>query len=155
MKISEVIIDNIRGAGATPYNQEVDYRGLRVMMKPSTFLELAAPMDSENVDRLVDFVKKGGAIASPFLTIKIPDAWKIEDFNTPADVWGHEGRHRMVACKKADGEKPIEVHFLFTHGIRARDIKSEWIKALNNGLMSEYQGVPSHFVKGPLFQVKE
>jgi hypothetical protein len=154
MKINEVLIDNIKGSGATPYNQEVDYRGLRVMMKPSIFLKLALPMNSDSVDRLVDYVAKGGAIGSPFLTIKIPENWKNNNFSEPAQIWTHEGRHRMVACQKVDGDIPMEVHLFFTEGIRARNIKPEWITAMNSQMQSEMgDSGQSYTVKGPIFQI--
>lgn len=38
------IIDNKDGWGAVPYNQEVNYFGLKVKMTPSIFLKLAAPL---------------------------------------------------------------------------------------------------------------
>ena len=139
MKIKEVVIDNINGAGATPYNQEVDYRGLRVMMKPSIFLQLASPMDSERANRLVDFVKNGGAVASPFLSIHIPEAWKENDFSFSAQVQTHEGRHRMVAIQNIDGDIPVEVHLFFTNGIRAKNIQPEWIDNMNTQMQSELQ----------------
>jgi hypothetical protein len=39
----EYKINNRSGIGSVPYNQEVDYFGLRVAMRPSTFLKLALP----------------------------------------------------------------------------------------------------------------
>lgn len=152
--ITEVRIDNKNGAGATPNNEEIDYLGIRVAMKPSIFLKLAAPMDSESVDRLVDYVKNGGAIASPFLRVSIPENWKDEDFSSPAAIYSHEGRHRMIAIQKIDGDVPIEVHIIFANGLRAKNIRPEWINQMNNHMLSELQnsGI-NHIVKGPLFQL--
>lgn len=152
MRINEVIIDNKNGAGATPNNMEIDYLGLRILMKPSIFLKLASPMDSESIDRLVDYVKNGGVIASPFLRVEVPEEWVRGDYSYLASVMSHEGRHRMVAVQKIDGDIPVEVHMLFAKGIRARNIKPEWIKHLNRGMISEMQDSGDNYpVDGPLF----
>jgi hypothetical protein len=149
--INEVKIDNKNGAGATPNNEEIDYFGFRILMKPSTFLKLAASMDSDQGDRLVNYVKDGGAIASPFLRVKIPDEWGNAEYSTPASIASHEGRHRMIAVQKVDGDLPIEVHMLFAGGLRARNIKPEWFQLMNNEMYSE----EGNLVKGPIFQLKK
>ena len=46
MKINEIIIDNRNGAGATPNNEEIDYLGFRILMKPSVFLKLDATLQN-------------------------------------------------------------------------------------------------------------
>ncbi len=154
--INEVRIDNKNGAGATPNNEEIDYFGFRILMKPSIFLKLAAPVSNEKVNRLVDYVKNGGAIASPFLKITIPDEWRDDDYSFPASVASHEGRHRMIAVQKVDGDIPIEVHMLFSNGLRARNIKPEWIEHINNKLISEMQDSGFNEVfTGPFFQLKK
>ena len=149
--IQEVRIDNQRGAGAVPLNQEVDYFGLRVMMRPSTFLRLALPLQSdEYVQRMEDYIKDGGAIGAPFLSIDIPQAWEQDppDFSQPAEVKSHDGRHRMMAVRRLEGDKPVEVH-LFPIGLRNRHITPEWQEALRRGMVSQrsYNGI----VRGPLF----
>ena len=69
MKIKEITehkIDNNDGAGATLYNQKVDYYGLRVHMKPSTFLALAYPLGKEHDPELEKYIADGGSIGAPF-----------------------------------------------------------------------------------------
>jgi putative chitinase len=147
--LSEVKIDNKDGAGAVPYNQDVDYFGLRVMMKPSTFLRLAAPLGQEHSAKLEKYIADGGAIGAPFLEIKIPAEWDDGDFSTPAQVAGHEGRNRMTAIQKLEGDNPIEVHIFPRGGYRSRDITTEFRAALVRGLQAEKA---TNVVAGPLFE---
>ena len=59
--LNEVIIDNQRGLGAVPDNDNVDYKGIRVKMRPSIFLELAeytSRNELPNVDKLKNLIKK-------------------------------------------------------------------------------------------------
>ena len=147
--LSEVKIDNKDGAGAVPYNQDVDYFGLRVMMRPSTFLRLAAPLGQEHSAELEKYIADGGAIGAPFLEIKIPPEWDDGDYSKTAQVMGHEGRNRMTAIKKLEGDAPIEVHIFPRGGYRARDITPEFRAALVRGLVAEKA---SNIIAGPLFE---
>ena len=147
--LSEVKIDNKDGAGAVPYNQDVDYFGLRVMMRPSTFLRLAAPLGQEHSAELEKYIADGGAIGAPFLEIKIPPEWDDGDYSKTAQVMGHEGRNRMTAIKKLEGDAPIEVHIFPRGGYRARDITPEFRAALVRGLQAEKA---SNIIAGPLFE---
>lgn len=147
--LSEVKIDNKDGAGAVPYNQDVDYFGLRVAMRPSTFLRLAAPLGQEHSAKLEKYIADGGAIGAPFLEIKIPQEWDDGDFSKPAQVAGHEGRNRMTAIQKLEGDNPIEVHIFPRGGYRARDITPEFRAALVKGLQAEKA---TNIVAGPLFE---
>lgn len=147
--LSEVKINNKDGAGAVPYNQDVDYFGLRVMMSPSTFLQLAAPLGQEHSAELEKYIADGGAIGAPFLEIKIPPEWDDGDYSKTAQVAGHEGRNRMTAVKKLEGDAPIEVHIFPRGGYRARDITPEFRAALTRGLQAEKA---TNIVAGPLFE---
>lgn len=151
--INEVGIDNIHGMGAVPKNQDIDYFGLRVFMKPKTFLSLAhlARPDAGSTDKIKAEIQSGKTIAAPFLTISIPQEWKNGDFSIPATVDGHEGRNRMWAVFELDGNDPIEVHIM-PRGFRARDLKPEWINRIKAGLIA--QGTHTE-IKGPLFVVGE
>lgn len=146
------IIDNKNGIGQVPDNQNVDYKGLRVRMKPSTFLRLAAPIGDEDrgsLPFLIDHLKNGGKIGAPFLDISIPYAeWDKGDLSRPAKVVTHEGRHRMVAIQKVFGDDPVEVHLFFRHDIKARDITPEWREALRSEMFIEKTSVT---LEGPLF----
>jgi putative chitinase len=146
-QLSEVTIDNREGAGAVPYNADVDYFGLRVQMRPSTFLKLAAPLGGPHNEKLEQYIAQGGAIGAPFLMIDIPEGWEAGDFSQPAEVTGHEGRNRVSAVLKLEGDAPIEMH-LFPRYLRRRHLTPQWIEALNRGLTAESSG---RVIPGPLF----
>ena len=147
--LSEVKIDNKQGAGAVPFNQDIDYFGLRTTMRPSMFLRLAAPLGQEHSAELEKYIADGGAIGAPFLEIKIPAEWDDGDFSKPAQVMQHEGRNRMTAIRKLEGDTPIEVHIFPRGGYRARDITPEFKAALAKSLYAEKS---TTLVSGPLFE---
>ena len=147
--LKEVTIDNKNGAGAVPYNADVDYFGIRCAMRPSTFISLAAPLGHAHSAELQKYIAGGGAIGAPFLQIAIPAEWDDGDFKQPAQVAGHEGRNRMMAIQQVEGDEPIEVH-LFPRQYRARDMTPEFRQALNRGLVAEKS---STFIPGPLFNL--
>lgn len=152
--LAEYKVDNRNGLGSVPYNQEVHYFGLKVMMKPSTFLKLAAPLiDPKSVPFIRDHLAKGGAIGAPFLKIEIPDDWLSGDFSKPAVVIGHEGRNRMSAVYIEEGDEPGEVH-LFTRGenkeVRARHLTPQIIEHMKKGMVKE---MGTKIVPGPLFEI--
>lgn len=154
MKVTEIfeqsVIDNVNGAGAVPYNQEIDYFGLRVMMKPTVFAQLALPLDRSGAsyEGIKQHIQNGGKIGAPFLIIAVPPEWEDGDFSNPAAVKNHEGRNRMVALEQLYGDQPVEVHLIFSGGLRSRDITPEWVAQLNARLLKERS---TEVVSGPLF----
>ena len=162
MKISELLqphmtesahvhTDNVRGWGAVPDNQNVDYLGMRVHMTPEQFLKLAAPLaphEAESSTHILDHLKSGGKVGSPFLTIRIPESWEHEDFTHPAKVVNHEGRNRMMALQQIQGDAPVETHLFFSGGLRARHIQPEWISQMNKLLIPQ-KG--THAIPGTFF----
>lgn len=142
--VDEVTIDNKSGRGAVPNNQEVDYFGMRVKMKPSTFIKLASKLGKEPEDEMIDYIKKGGAIGSPFLIIS------TDTTGENASVINHEGRNRMLAVMKAEGDVPIEVHLFFNSNQvnRARHLTPELIGTLKQQLISQ----DNNLVRGPLWE---
>ncbi len=150
--IDEYKVDNVNGLGSVPYNQDIDYFGMRVLMKPSTFLKLALPLDKPtSVDHIVQHLKDGGSLGSPFLDIDIPPEWEDKDFSKPARVKGHEGRNRMMAIQKLEGDDPVEVHLLPKGGLRARHLTPDVVKELQKGLVNQ-EG--NRLINGPLFVPK-
>ena len=152
-KIDEVNIDNVNGIGSVPDNQNVDCLGIRVLMKPSKYLKLANFL-SRNQATSVDFIKSsissGKGIGAPWLVIKIPYEWNNQDYSIPAKVTSHEGRNRMYSILELEGDNPIEVHIFFSNGLRNRDIKQEWIDALNKQLIPQGH---SAIIPGPWFKI--
>ena len=156
--IDEATIDNVNGWGATSYNQNVDYRGLRVKMTPSNFLKLALPLnekEEKHLDNMKNYISNGGSIGAPFLLIEVADEWLQGDCSTPAIVYGHEGRHRMISISELEGDVPTEVHLFFraaTKEVRNRNIKQNWIDALNKEIIPEDESYP---IAGPFFETKQ
>jgi len=133
------IIDNEKGLGHVPNNSDIDYRGKRIMMSPSKFLSLSAPLpkdQAKSYEHISNHIKSGGKIASPFLNIAVHDDWAKGDFSKPPKVTSHEGRNRMYAIKDTLGDKPVEVHLFFS-GYRNRHITPEWIDKVHSSLIPE------------------
>ena len=152
--ITEHIIDNRKGAGATAYNTDIDYFGFIVKMLPSTFLRLASPGGGVSAKSLQKFINDGGSIAAPTLYITVPAEWK---YNEPSATLGdskiqsHEGRNRMMAIQSLEGNVPVETHILLRSAgteWRARNITPGIISKINAGVMNELE---TEYVKGPLF----
>lgn len=146
-------IDNVDGIGSTPNNANVDYLGLRVRMKPSTFLRLARPLDTpreRTTAFMPDHMRSGGGIGAPTFYIGIPGSWFEGDLDRPATINNHEGRHRMRAIQEVFGDDPVEVHLFFDGGLRARHIKPSFVKRMKQGLTPERGGQAA---PAPLFEV--
>lgn len=123
-KVNGVIIDNVNGKGSTPLNQEINYLGFVVYMKPSTFLELALRglRDPELASSY-----SGEPIGAPFLQV-----YYTEENNT-IEVSDHEGRHRVSGIINSLGDDfQIPVH-IKAFGKKARYftpegiLKARWI----------------------------
>jgi putative chitinase len=150
-ELNEYKVDNSKGLGKVPHNSNVDYRGLRVLMKPSTFIKLAPSIDhDETIDYIEQYMKNGGALGSPYLVIDIPEEWTEENkFRKMAKVVAHEGRHRMMAIQRLEGDDPVEVHIIPNGEIRARHLNDNVLKYLNKSLISQ----TGHGLAGPFFTV--
>jgi hypothetical protein len=144
--LDEYKLDNERGLGRVPDNGNVDYMGFRTMMKPSVFLKLAKPLPegykSQDYPELVQKIKSGEGIGSPFLNIEIPAGWEDEpaDFTRTTKVTGHEGRHRMYAILELEGDVPVEVHLwgrFSSSELRRKYMTDEMFDELEKGLISE------------------
>lgn len=163
MKLSDLFeagppIDNVRGLGAVGASSNIDYLGLRVMVKPSVFLKLATPHPDPRSDYIEQHIAAGEPIGAPFLDIHIPQEWFSDetdykqvvegDLSKPARIVGHEGRHRMTAILKHYGDEPIETHILLS-GLRRRHLTDNMIKRLNESIVSQTRKL----VKGPWFEL--
>jgi pyrimidine deaminase RibD-like protein/GNAT superfamily N-acetyltransferase len=141
-QLDELKIDNVKGLGAVPYNQEVDYMGLKVKMKPSVFLQLSLPLsmnddDKKTIQHLEREIDTRG-FGAPFLEVNM-------DREFPRII-GHDGRHRMMAIKDVEGDNPVEVH-MFPRGMRNKDITPEVVSKLNDLVVSQN----GKYVPGPIF----
>ena len=138
--ITEYKVDNEDGLGSVPFNANVNYRGLRVAMKPSVFLSLAAQLsEPSSVDYIVQHLEDGGALGSPFLIVDIPKNFFDGDFTglNYAQVTGHEGRNRMLAIQKVHGADHVEVQIFPKGEIRARHLTPDIIDQLQIAMRSQ------------------
>lgn len=141
-QLNELNIDNYRGWGQIPKNADIDYFGLRVAMKPSTFLKLSFPLrvdadDRKGIDQMKQHEKAGGAFGAPTLDITVPNEWRDGDFSTGTPkVYNHDGRHRMIAHLELYGDTPVETHIFLNspnREWRTRYFTPEIINQLNTG----------------------
>jgi hypothetical protein len=116
------VIDNKDGLGNTPNNQNVLYKGCMAIMNIDTLLYALPDIDKRDRDsyQMVDLLKQGESIASPFLDINI-DLFVENEEGVPMFV-GHEGRARTLALKKLGvKELPVQLQFI---GYRARHVEN-------------------------------
>jgi hypothetical protein len=151
-ELFETIINNQNrdSIGWVPNNVDVGYNGFKVMMKPSTFLKLAAKnMGEVDLSWYIDQLRQGKEFASPFLDVSIPDDWDNEIFpnwkensSDVTKVYSHEGRHRCLAILEVHGDIPIEVH-IFNYPYKNRHFKSnpQWIEEMSKQMEAEKGGI--------------
>jgi len=151
--LDEANWDNINGIGRVPNlaPKEIEYKGMQVMMKPSIFLKLAEKIPGSPKSDMTDYIKKGGSIAMPYLTILVPWSKDSEyyDGNDKVSIAGHEGRHRTLAILQTEGDAPIPVVLFFTGSKwKASHLDSEFVTNIKKQLVSQ-DGV---LIKGPLWE---
>ena len=135
--VDETELDST-GWGATPQGTDVDYFGLKVKMRPSTFLKLSHPLNAGEQNSDVEkHMQGGGKIAYPFLEIKDPVEWEDGDFSQQGKVVNHEGRNRMTHWIKIKGDEPIQVNIFLRGANRRRYVTDDMIQALSQGLISQ------------------
>lgn len=136
----QVYYDQVSGKGAIPYNQEIGYKGIRVLMRPTKFLELCYPIrkgqaEATNFEFLKEYIKNGNPIGSPWLNVEIP----FEDGTYKADkayISGHEGRNRALAILELYGDDHIEVHITTSLG-NARSFKQAMREIIREEVKSQ------------------
>ena len=138
-KVKNVIFDNKTGLGSTPNNQNVNYKGITVIMDADDFIKIAADAGEtreETAAELKELIDQGYGLGTPFLELDIDDA--IDNANKPITVKcvGHEGRGRVICAKKYFGITELPVHLFFL-GYRNRHITPEIIDQINKGIKRE------------------
>ena len=149
--VNHVVYDNVNGIGATGYNANIDYRGVKVLMKPSIFLHLAMHISEDqftSAKGLEALIKEGKPIAPPYLELDLKDGENGQPTGIGAKVGGHEGRNRAYAIKKLYGDEPMLTHLFFL-GLRARHITPEILFQLNKQLVNQN----NQKVQGPFFEI--
>jgi hypothetical protein len=112
IKVGKVIFDSEKGLGQVPWNQNVNYIGFVIWMKPIDFLRLnpERPANSESVKKLRDHILSQEEIrlGPPF----IQASWDGEEDGSDGDwiVTGHEGRGRMIALLDIQPDVEVPVH---------------------------------------------
>ncbi len=135
------VVDD-HGIGSMPMNTNIDYLGVRVKMKPMTFLQLAAnidfDLDSHKIQSMKRALRTGTSFAPPLLELTFDRDQGIYR------VIHHEGRHRMqvLLMLSAWRELPIEVH-LVIRGMRHDDIDQGVRASISRGIgQEEYPHLP-------------
>jgi len=141
MRINELLTEaefDPHGWGSVPSGVDIDYFGLRVQMRPRTFLRLAHKLEPHGINPAVaSHMRSGGKIAYPFLDIREPAGWIDGDITGYAKVTGHEGRNRMTNWLELHGNDPVTVHLFLRHANRRRYITPEMIQQLSKRLYGE------------------
>lgn len=128
--LAGIYYDQRNGLGNVPYNANVNYAGVAVIMTVAKFLA-CVPRRPDRLDKeAVELVLSNKGIGSPFLSV---------DFSKlPPKVVGHEGRGRALAIEEAYNSKtPLLVHIFPTGGDRARHLTKEQLNALYKGIEAE------------------
>ena len=147
-RVGDVIFDNEKGLGATGNNRNILYMGMVALMKIDDFLSIAADHGGQREQSAADIkdaINEGYGIASPWLEID------LNDFHDKkiAQCYGHEGRARMICCKKYFGLTEVPVQIFFP-GNRNRHITDEVIEWLKNGIKKEKGSL---VIKDPFIKV--
>jgi hypothetical protein len=165
MKVTEFVIDNTAGLGLNQRHSQIAEFGLKVMMKPSAFLELAPRLfkpHDDNQTYINNWVSSKQPIAAPVMRIAIPSGWfhnNFADFYVPY-VRGHEGRHRMRAILSLEGNIPVETYLYFNDGdsneiVPRSKLTPKMIKLLNKQIIPQaFFGDSGRAVRGPFFTLK-
>lgn len=136
-QVSGVPLDGRKGLAWTSLSHSMSYYGAVVLMRPSAFLGLSAPLRTPRngvIEHIVETLSRDEPLAQPFLTIEMEDG-------EPPRVSGHEGRHRMHAIRKVFGDVEIPV-LLSVRGKRARELSIEDLAAFRTGIEPEEGGLP-------------
>lgn len=137
-QVGKVLFDAKDGIGATPNNSNVDYKGMTVMMKPSRFLKLAAPLgklDDKNYET-IHWLAKQIDSGKPLGNLSLYTNVQGKDFVEPR-IMNHEGRHRAMAIIARNGDEEIPVHVFPDSSSRARHITDEDISMMQKAIVPE------------------
>jgi hypothetical protein len=134
-RVGKVIFDNKKGLGSTPNTQNIKYIGMVAMMTIDNYLAIAADHEGQREQSALDIkeaIEAGYGIGAPWLEIEMDDFTDEK----PARCIGHEGRARLISCKKYFGltEVPVQIWF---PGFRNRHITSEVLQWLKDGITKE------------------
>ena len=128
VQAGKVIFDSVDGLGAVPWNQNINYMGFVVWMKPADFLKLnpPRPADSDSVKQLRDHILSQEEIrlGPPFMQARWDEEhnfWQVES---------HEGRGRMIALLSVQPDVEVPIHIFPAGGDRARHMTPKMVKSV-------------------------
>lgn len=91
--------------GVTGSNDNIEYLGATVWMRPSEFQRLVPPR-TDPVEHIRAHVAKKLPVGNPMLYLDVDKAHGV------ARVTGHEGRGRMLVTGETVGDQPVPVHVI-------------------------------------------
>lgn len=97
--------DQRKGIGAVGQQSQVNYEGYTVFMNPYDFLKLNPVREDKLPETIINRIKNGEPIASPWLYVKIEDDGSLR-------ITSHEGRGRAAAISSIygdDTEMPVNI----------------------------------------------
>jgi hypothetical protein len=144
--LNGVTYDQLTGAGAVPYNREIETFGVGVLMKPSVYLSLVLPLrGNEPTSQVSAAVGQERPIASPWLALKFGDnngALAVEE----SKILSHQGRHRAKQIMEKYGDVEMLVHLIYI-GARPRQVPDAILEEINQGVINE----SGNFIHGPFW----
>lgn len=127
-----------KGIGTVFDNENVDYAGLKCMICPSKYLQVAADFEPcmDTIEKLKQLLHDGELFANPFLDMDYDD-----DFGKygSLSVRNHGGRHRMLVIRELYGDIPVEC-YVFVGRHRAHNITDDMKYILTNGGVHDEDG---------------
>lgn len=148
-EVSGLRFCNRDGIGSVPDVDNIGYMGAVILMKPSQFLRIVAPLG--HFTKTVRYLKTSRQpfFGTPFLDININAESGI------AQVTGHEGRSRMTFFKEVAGDISMPVALFLRENnstLRARHIELWMLELVQAGVFSERtEQNKGDYIEGPVF----
>lgn len=139
--VESIKFDQRFGHGATPLHRQLRDRCLMAMLTPNHFFRLIGEQSDKylNDPFYTDWLTRGGAIASPLLSVNFGNGDAI---NLPA-ITSHEGRHRMGAILARYGDIAVPVALYPAGRIRLPQVTTPHIRNLRGPVMAQNGGIVS------------
>lgn len=145
-ELNGVKYDQISGAGAVPYNEDIETFGVGVLMKPSVYLSLVLPLRAHDIkSKISEAVDKEQPIGSPWLALKFGENNGVRCVEG-TKVISHQGRHRAKAILEKYGDVEMLVHLIYL-GARPKQVSSTISEQVNHGMINEN----GSFITGPFW----
>ena len=140
------------GIGHSPVVEILDQYGFEVRMKPSKFLQIAAPFTPKSDYYLKTRLKRRKYLGLPYLWFEVDRAWIDGDYSNPAVCVSHEGRNRMHTVGKYHGNQHRPVCILFKN-ICVDEIGIDMLRAMKKEVLSQSSSGKHIPVTGSNFRI--